>query len=235
MHSTELISKKIDIELKETEDINTICCFTGKPITKGIHKKHIVGVNFTDIEYIKYPSDYVSLEVAKCIMPVIPSSNKEGRLNSLRNYSYLATEKELKLLAREDCIEILKNPPSPPFVFAYTYNNKKHTTFKSKITFNTSNIFVTTDINGIIEIKKEIFDLLFPIIQSWYSFEESMKTTETYFTKGEILYGTDNTRNIERYGIERFYKENIVLNKYRNTLILELLTRFVNRENKINI
>jgi len=225
MLEIEFIAKHIPFNV-EVEQCDAVCAFTGKKLSEGVRLKKIVSGNFTDLEYIKYNSQYASADVYKVIGQTIKS---EKGYNSLRNYSYYVDNNNLILLKKEQVWDLLINTPEPPFVLAYTFSNKKHTSFKSKFTLNKDRINIITDTFGLITLERKVIEELCPIVQNWYSADKSMKEPNTFFVKDEILFGTDNATKIKLYGVDKFYKENAILEKYRNTNILKLITRLVNR------
>ena len=229
MNSINFIAKQIKANIPHIK-CDSICAFTGQKITEGIKKKDALSANFTDIEYLKYDSEFISVDAYKCITGVIEvHKNNKIIFNSLRNYSYFVDENKLKLLKKEDLWDIIINTPDAPFVLAYTFNSKKHTTIKSKITYDKDLIYVATDTLGNIILDRKTIEILCPIIQNWYSAIPEMKEPQTLFIKDEILFGTDNVKKIYEYGYEKFKQENEILAKYRNTNVIVLLTRLVNR------
>lgn len=226
MNSINFVAKHINYDSDKIVDCNSVCAFTGEKITKGIKKKVALSGNFTDFEYLKFDSDYISVDAFKCIGEMIKTDKK---LNSLRNFSYLVTENELKILKKDELWDIVINSPKPPFILAYTFSSKKHTTFKSKITTDKNKIQIITDTYGNVEIDKILLKNVIEIVQSWYSGTADMPAIATFFTKEEILTGSDNLKKIQVYGLEKFNFEDKILAKFRNTSQLILLTRLVNK------
>lgn len=226
MNNINFIAKHINYTSDKTVDCDTVCAFTGEKITKGIKKKVALSGNFTDFEYLKFESDYISIDAFKCLGEVIQT---EKKLNSLRNYSYLVTESELKILKKDELWDIIINTPNTPFILAYTFSSKKHTTFKSKITTDKNKIQIITDTYGNVEIDKFLLNDVIEIVQNWYSATADMPAIATFFTKDEILSGSDNLKKIQVYGLEKFNFEDKILAKFRNTSQLILLTRLVNK------
>jgi len=227
----DIISKHLDLsKLENIKDINTICLFTGKPIKKGIHKKYVIKSTFTDLEYLKYNSDYVSVDVAATMSNIIPSKT---RPSSLRNFSFLANDNEIKLLARNEMLNYLIEPLYPPFFFCLSFNNKKHLAFKSSVNFSKTNYKITTDIGDCIIDVHEVKKIL-PVIQKWYTVVPEKATTKakpTYFTKEEILKGCKNINRIEKYKGD-YFAENAYIESYRNTLFLKILVHCLIKINK---
>jgi len=147
------------------KDIDTICAFSGKQINVGVKFKDIIGDTFTDLEIFKYKSDYLSIDFALLTQPVIQG---EKQLNSLRNYSFFATEKELKLLSRNEMLELLLHIPDTPFQIGVTYSNKKHIAYKAPINYNKQRFIVATDAGNVVfDVEKA--NLILPIMNRWYT------------------------------------------------------------------
>lgn len=219
--SPELLKLKVD-------KISTVCSFTGLHIKRAISNKDLIKKTFTDQEWIKYPTGYSSIEAALCIEPVI-SGNKG--LNSLRNYSFIVTDSELKILKRDEIISMLLNPPSYPFILCVTFSNKKHISYKSSINYSATSINVTTD-QGDVLIEKSILLAILPIIQNWYTIIEGKKGSSqesTFFTKKEILNGCNIYKKIVDYGVEKYFRENQYIDQYRNTAFLKLIVHLLNK------
>lgn len=229
MNNINFIAKHLKREnlTKKAMNCDSICAFTGDKISEGVKLKDITGGNFTDYEFVKYESEYVSINTALCITQSI--ENEKGKLNSLRNYSFICTENELKLLSRDDFMIFLLEPPEPPFIFAYSFNNKKHISYKSVISHSKSEYFVCTDTLGNVKFELEKVKSLYPILQSWYTKNNEIhKVNETYFNKTEILSSSDNFQKIKQYGIDKYYNENAMIDKYRNTAFLTIIVRLLN-------
>ncbi|MBX3045079.1 MAG: hypothetical protein KF896_15870 [Ignavibacteriae bacterium] len=226
MNNIKFIAKHINYDSDKIVDCDAVCAFTGEKITKGIKKKVALSGNFTDFEYLKFESDYISVDAFKCLGEMIQT---EKKLNSLRNFSYFVSETELKILKKDEIWDIIINTPNAPFILAYTFSSKKHTTFKSKITTDKNKIQIITDTYGNVEIDKILLKDVIGIVQNWYSGTADMPAIATFFTKDEILTGSDNFKKITTYGIEKFSQEDKILAKFRNTPQLFLLTRLVNK------
>lgn len=112
------------------------CAFTLQNVTQAYKIGDVLSAVFSEWEYVRGKSGYVSVPTALAIREILPSSNKEGLFNALRSYSYFATEKEFKILKREDLLDTLLNLPNEPFVFAVTFSSKKHTSYKAKLCQN---------------------------------------------------------------------------------------------------
>lgn len=220
-----LIAKHLDRKLltaKIYSDIDAVCAFTGERITEGVLKSDLISDSFTDFEAIKFPSLYVSVEIALLIAPVITG---EKQMNGIRSYSFIATNSGLKLLKRDDFLSILENPPAEPFIFVLSFSNKKHIAYKARENCGGFPFFVSTD-KGLCYFMKSHLDTFLDIAKRWYTIIPGKETSDlqpTYFTKDEILSGCNNNKKIAEYGIAKFLKEDAVLKSFRRTLFAEIV------------
>lgn len=256
MQSIEFIAQHLNKNnlSKSVHKCNTVCAFTGNKITEGVKLKDITGGTFTDYEYVRYDSDFVSVVAALCISQAILNDTHsytdrehieidetavkietkeykkhKRKINSLRNYSFICTSDELKLLSRDDFIQYILNPPRPPFIIGYSFNNKKHISYKSVISYSTDEFFVCTDSLGNVKFEAEKVKEIYPIIQNWYTKNNEIhKVNESYFNKTEILSGSENYGKIKTYGFAQYAKENAIIEKYRNTSFLTTIVRLLN-------
>lgn len=226
-----LIAKHLNRDLISemiSHNINSICLFTGKKINEGVKKKLLISDRFTDTEFLRYPSEYVGIDAALCISPVIKS---EKGYNSLRNYNYLATNDNLRILKREEILQIILDPPEPPFCVAVTFSNKKHTAYKTIPAVDRDHFIVTTDKGNVQVSRKSVSDVV-TMIQKWYTVvpgKEDNSMQPTWFTKDEILFGSKNFKRIADYGEVSYYNENQMIDKYRHSLFLTLIVHLLNK------
>ena len=207
--------------------VNTICAYSGKPITEGILFDDIIGERFTEREIFKYQSDYLSINFALMTQPVIKG---EKQLNALRNYSFFASEKQFKLLDRNELTELLFNIPETPFQIAITYSNKKHLAYKTPVNYNKDKFIVCTD-TGMVEFDVAKAAKIYPILQNWYTIAKQTAQQPTFFTKDDILgLSVPLYAKILEYGIEKYFNEDTQLKPYRNTLLLKLLVHILNKK-----
>lgn len=256
MQPIDFIAQHLNINnlSKPVHKCNNVCAFTGNKITEGVKLKDITAGTFTDYEYIRYNSEYASVNTALCISQSIlndtPSYTDRERIeidesavkfefkeykkfkqkiNSLRSYSFICTNDDLLLLSREDFMRNILNPPEPPFIIAYSFNNKKHISYKSVISYSKEEFFVCTDSLGNVKFEAEKVNFIYPIIQRWYTKNNEIhKVNESYFNKTEILSGSENYGKIKTYGIDLYEKENAIIEKYRNTSFLTIMVRLLN-------
>lgn len=226
MYLSEIITKHIEHSFK-TVECASVCSVCGKKITQAVRKRDIIKSSFTDYEYLKYKSDYLCCECSALIGQV----TVEGKKTWLRNFSFTASETELRVLKREEIQEALFNPPEPPFVFCVTYSNKKQVAVKASLQYSREKYKVYTD-KGIADIVPAELKKLSGIISKWYSVipeKAHLKQSPTYFTKDEILHGTTDLRRIEQYGVSDYFAENKELERHRRTPTLTLLVFAANR------
>ena len=230
-----IITRHLDqsgMKLRKWQNIDSFCAFTGAPITVGVKLSDVIKKTFTDQAFIRYPSEYVSLEIAMLLETTVPA---EKGYNCLRNYSFLATEKELLLLKREDILSHILSPPRDFYYFCVTYSNKKHIAFKA-IPNNYRVLVITTD-KGNVRIDYDALDIFLPIIQNWYTIlpsETGKATPRTYFSKAQILgESIPNFNQIKAYGLDRFEEENNLLDKIRKSALFELIVFVLNKKGLI--
>jgi hypothetical protein len=210
---------------------DTFCAFTGKHIKEGVELKHLIKDTFTDHSYIRFPTGMASVDVAMCIAEVIPNSKGNG-FNALRSYSYFASEKELRFLARHEVLDLLLNlEEETPFYLVVSYSQKKHTSFKAKLNHFNKYVIVQTDVAEVHVNLLQVLEYL-PTIQAWYTIatgKENNATPPTYFTKDDIKNGVSDFRKMEEYDFDKAIAENEFLKKYRGTLEFELIVHLLNK------
>lgn len=208
------------------------CAFTLQNVTQAYKIGDVLSAVFSEWEYVRGKSGYVSVPTALAIREILPSSNKEGLFNALRSYSYFATEKEFKILKREDLLDTLLNLPNEPFVFAVTFSSKKHTSYKAKLCQNNECFEIATDIAPIVAINMDNVRSILPIMQQWYTVidgKESSEQAPTWFTKDDILNGCKDLKRINAYGLELYMQQDEILQPYRETHFLKVLTFMLNK------
>lgn len=213
MNPTKLISRNIDIKLKDIEQIETQCCLCGNKNKEVIKAKKILSEKFTNYEYLKFKSDYMCTDCAKCI--------KDDRL---RKNNFLADEDHIIFLKQneiENYIFEVGKYIKIPFLFAITRSFKKHNSFKCNLNYDYDYFYIQE------EDKKYLFDVkemkkLYKILEDAYLF----------FTKEEMITGNYKFMSIEKYGKKKFLKLEEILNKHRGTHQFELLIYILNSEKR---
>lgn len=236
MHAINLIAKHLPryfgANVEIIKGLNTQCAFTGEPITEGIPINKVLGGTFTDFEYIKFNTGYVSIDAYLCISECLPSS-KEGRGNSLRVYSYFADREHFKIFKREEILDYIINQKLTPFVLCVSYNNKKHTAFKAKVNYDNEEYTIRTDLGHVRIFMPDVRACL-PIMQNWYTIvpgKGNANMPPTFFSKQEILTGKLDFKKVIEYGEDRAYSENEKLERYRGALWFELIVHCLNKSN----
>lgn len=228
MYLSEFLAKHLKYSF-ETVECGEVCKMCGKGIRKGVLQKDIIKSTFTDYQYLRYDSRYLCPECCALIGRITLGDNG---LTWLRNFSFIATEDSFRVLKREKLLSTLINPPDPPFVLCITYSNKKHISFKSRIQLSNKVYSVFTD-KGEVEIAPHNITELLKILISWYTVlpdKQNTKQQPTWLTKGEILNGGKNYKNINAYGLGRYQEENLFIEQYRETSLLKLLTFALNKK-----
>lgn len=231
MYLSEFLTQHLRYDFQAI-DCDAFCKMCGKRITSGVPQKNVIKkTTFNDYQFLPYKSDVLCSQCSALIGDVqLPGDDQKRRL---RSFSFLATKNAFKVLKREEIWEHLLTLPKGPFVFCVTYSNKKHIAFKTSIQHDDRRYSVYTD-KGQIDIELDKIEELVELIQAWYTVlpgKEDTKQQPTWFTKGEILSGGKNYKNIAVYGIERYYVENSFLEQYRGTALLNLLVFALNKKN----
>jgi CRISPR type IV-associated protein Csf1 len=215
----------------------TVCAYSGLPIAEGYKFSDIITDRFTDRYIFRYPARFLSLDFVLLISPVIKS---EKGYNSLRNYSFFASENSFKTLAREDILPLILNIPETPFQFGVTYSNKKHISYKAPVNYSPENFIVATDL-GLVEISISQLKRILPVMQAWYSVlpdkipqgkhldKQTLQTLPTYLTKANIEGAPPSHKQLTAYGIEKFYAEDAILQPFRKTMFLKFIVFILNK------
>jgi CRISPR type IV-associated protein Csf1 len=207
---------------------NTVCAFSGEPIREGLLVAELIKKTFTDRALIRYPSEYLSVDFALLISPVIKT---EKNLNILRNYSFFASENKFMLLTRDEILNVIVNIPETPFQFGVTYSNKKHIAYKTPVNFDADNFIVCTDL-GPVEVNRQKLNIILPIAKAWYTVLPDKRNTNqltTYFSKANIKGEPPSAKQVVAYGVEKFYAEDAILKPFRKTMMLELILFILNK------
>lgn len=208
--------------------VDAICAFTGDRITEGVLLSDLIKKTFTDHELIRFNSEYASVDIALLMEMVIPA---EKGLNSLRNYSFYASDKKLVLLKREETLPLLFSIPDKAFQVGITYSNKKHIAYKAPVNFDRDEYKIITD-RGMVVFERKTAQAIFTLAQKWYSVvpaKAETKVQPTWFTKEQIRGAAPSVKQITEYGTEAYLNENRDLEKYRGTALFELIVNFLKK------
>jgi len=210
--------------------INTVCAFSGERITEGVKLKDLIKKTFTDYEMLRYPSDYAGIDIAMMMEEVIPG---EKKMNSLRNYSFYADEKELRLLKRSEILDLLFNIPGAPFQIGITYNNKKHIAYRAPVNGSGEDQYDIITDEGIVRFDRKTALNIWCTAQLMYTIipeKADTKQQPTFFTKANIA-GEKNPdyRQVKRYGLKKYVNQNNFLNKYRDQSLFKLIIHLLNK------
>lgn len=224
-----LISKHLDenkIKPKVIEGIDAVCAFSGRHITRGFLKKEVIKKTFNDHELLRYQSDYISPDYALLI------ENFDGRMG-LRNYSFYASEQELRFIKRDELLDLLFNIPDTPFRIGVTYGGKKHIAYKSALNLDKNDYLIITDLGMVHFLRPEATRIL-ETAQKWYTvIPEKAHTSAqpTYFTKDEIKgIKQPIQKKIKTYGIHRYFQEEKELSLLRGTPLFNLIIHTLNKQ-----
>jgi CRISPR type IV-associated protein Csf1 len=215
---TEFIGRHLPLPKMESMD-DFKCAMCGQNRSEGV--RNAISKTFTDYEYLKSNSGILCRYCAACI----------GRIQTqkgdtfFRNFSFLCTETELRILKSDDIMPILIEPPEGLYVLCVSFSNKKHIAFKARVNFCKDRFIVSTD-KGNIYIDKREFMKIYPICQAWYTIvpgKEKAAMPPTWFTKDDILHGCTNAKRISDYGIVKYAMENNRLEFFRRSMMLKLI------------
>ena len=227
MRVTEFISQHLDKNLVEKPEIKGECkCkMCGAKSDSGI--SDMITKTFTDYAFLQFPAEkLVCKNCAACLGKVISPHN--GKPTFFRNFSFLATEDSLKLLKRDDIMNIMLNPPHGQFVLAVTYSNKKHISFKSRIQSDRDRFIVFTD-TGEVPILRDKLQRIVSVLQPLYTICKDTKQTPTWFSKTDILTGCRNNKKIEEYGLRKYFDAEERIRMWRGTTWLKLIVFALNK------
>jgi CRISPR type IV-associated protein Csf1 len=131
---------------------------------------------------------------------------------SLRNYSILATEDELKHPSRPEIRGLLLEPPEPPFVMCIAVSGQKWLHFRSQVAYSRDGYPVQYEETRVCVER--------PVLARWL---EYIETLYTVFTKAEILTGSYNQNRIREFGIARFQEAEAQVAPHRGTRLFDLV------------
>lgn len=213
MNTTELISKNVSLEIKNIEKQDTKCCLCGKEVTICVKNKKILSENFTNYEYMRFKSDYMCINCAKCI--------KDDRL---RKNNFIADKEKIILFKQnelEKYVFELDKYTTIPFVFAITRSFKKHNSFKCNLNYDYKHFYIQE------EDKKYLFN-----VETMKKLYKILDNAYLQFTKDEMLTGNYKFINIDKYGKDRFIKLENILSQHRGTHQFNLLIYMLNSERR---
>jgi hypothetical protein len=231
MTATQLIAQHLDnAALLPVQECDTVCAFSGQRITKGVRLKDAISGNFTDHAYLRYPSEYCAVDIAQCLKPL----SAENARASLRNYSFLATPSELRLLKRAEYLDAITQPKELPFVLCLSFGGKKHISYKATPQYSNEAFTIYTD-KGEAAATTAALAIIVPIAQRWYSIvagQENKAQPSTYFTKDEIYTGQMPHPKVRRYAeaFPSYWEEYAAMRYYFNTPMLLVIKEALQKQ-----
>ena len=198
------------------------CVFCGEQQISGFPKARIIGPSFMDHDALG-AGDGVCIHCAACL------GMGQERGKRLMMTSFLATEAVLLRLKREEILAHILGPPAAPFVFGITFSHKKHITFRAPVNMPGQRPYVIRTDNSSVAVYPERLTSLIVAMRAWYEICKETAQEPTWFTKKEIRLGCQNYKRIETYGTARYLSENAVIQPYRGTALLNLLTYALNK------
>ncbi len=189
-----------DPELADVPDEQCWLC-GGQTGGRGLPRKKIIKDTFTDHDKARAPaSSSVCPGCVFCLSFV-----------SLRNYSILATENEMRHPSRAEIRDILLNPPEPPFVLCIAVSGQKHVSFKGEVAYSRDNYPVQFEETRVTVDVAQLTNLL-----------DIIERLNTVFTKDEIKTGRYSQNRIKQFGIGEFQKLEEKLAPHRGSRLFEL-------------
>lgn len=189
-----------DLPLVDVEDIR--CWLCGGPTGgKGQPTKTAIKSTFTDWDKARWPkSKSVCPGCALCLS-----------YRQLRNYSIVATEKELRHPTRPEIRYLLLEPPEPPFVFCIAVSGQKWLHFRANIAYSRDGYPVQLEETPICVER--------PILREWLGLIEQLYTV---FSKEEIKTGIYNQNRIRQLGLAEFQTIEEKIAPHRGTRLFDL-------------
>ncbi|MCG8640911.1 MAG: hypothetical protein MI862_14345 [Desulfobacterales bacterium] len=213
---THIIGKHFDIQPAYDAEQ---CCMCGDE-NPCIDRKKVIKASFMDHECLS-DSKFICVYCAACV------GYQMSQSTALRATSFLATESEITRLKKNQIWQYVENPPGEQHVLVVTFSNKKHIAFKSILNPGGFPQVVSTDRGNVhVDFDSELVNVL----KSWYRVCKETKQEPTFFTKNEILFGSSNHKRITGYGTEKYFEENQILERFRNTESLNLLVYLLNKQ-----
>jgi hypothetical protein len=196
------------LETKAYRKIDEICMFCGDNLLdiSGEKYKKILSSNFNDWHNRRFNSNYICSNCIACF----DSKAMQGK--SLRLYSCLITESELKILKRKDIFNAIIKNKETPFIFGVQYGSRRYWHFNAEINYNLDVFTIATEKYKLIINKGDFLSL----------YKKCKKLHEQRISKTEILTGNyKKYKYIEKFGINAFFELDNHIKKYRNTNLLE--------------
>jgi hypothetical protein len=211
--------------LKNINIVETIgkCAFSGKMCNPVVKIEDIFKENFSDMSQFRFlNSNWVDYRIAVLL------ANYNQR-SGLRNHNIIAYENEIKFLNYSDFADEIFNIAKTPFEVVFSFSLKKHIAYKSNVQQNKNTFIIYTDRGNALFNRYDI-DIWYPIAKAWYT---EHKKDKTYFTQSQIAGKSEiSSSQIIAYGKRKFFLEDAILQKYRNTLIFQILTQKTLKKNE---
>jgi CRISPR type IV-associated protein Csf1 len=185
------------------EDVDDVRCWLcgGTTNYRGVPVKKAILDTFTDRDKARWPkSKSVCPGCALCLSHL-----------SLRNYSILATEKELRHPTRPEIRALLLDPPEPPFVLCIAVSGQKHLHFRAQVAYDRDGFPVQMEETSVCVWRGPL--------REWLALIESLYTV---FSKEEIRTGRYGANRIRQYGLHEFQKLEDRLAPHRGTRLFDL-------------
>lgn len=171
-----------DPEMVDVADEHCWLC-GGTTGGRGLPVKKAIKDTFTDRDKARYAaSDSICPGCAFCLS-----------FMSLRNYSVLATENELRHPGRAEIRGILLEPPEPPFVLCIAVSGQKWLHFRAQVSYSHDNFPAQYEETQVF-VNRSALARLLELVEQLYA----------VFTKAEILSGQYGQNRIRQFGLAEF-------------------------------
>lgn len=223
------LNNKIKTGLKDT-----VCAWSGEPITEGMRIKDAVSNNWTDWAAFRHGGEYLSLDFVACLAEIIPSPKDPTKLRSLRHFSFYCDEQELRFLKRDQMLNLLMQPPRVPFVLGISEGGQKHVGYKTPVAYDAERFIVGSDY-GLFMFDRATAAELLPVLQAMYSVVPGKeKQATTWFTKDEILTGDYAPSKINAFGVDRLIESENQIAAHRHSTFFRFLVYVLNKSENDN-
>lgn len=187
----------------EMQDVPDEVCWLcgGKTEGRGLPVKKAILDTFTDRDMARQPaSQSVCQGCAFCLSFL-----------SLRNYSILATQDELRHPTRAEIRNVLLDPPGPPFVLCIATSGQKWLHFKGEVSYSQNNYPAQLEETRVYVDTVQLEQILL-LVEDLY----------TAFSKAEILSGKYSQNRIKKFGLARFQQVERQAAKFRGQRLFDL-------------
>lgn len=199
-----------DPEMVQVPDDHCWLC-GGKTGGRGMPTKKAIKDTFTDRDKARWPAS--SSVCPGCVFCL--------SYMSLRNYSILATQNELRHPGRAEIRDMLLEPPEPPFVFCVAVSGQKWLHFRAQISYSRDDYYVQYEETPVY-VSRPLLAYLLERVEMLYS----------VFVKAEILTGQYGQNRIKQFGLAEFQRIENELAPHRGSRLFDLAVFVAQKQEK---